>query len=94
MFNLFFLAFIVDTRQCTWPIVCIGYWSLLDWQGHRNEKRARRQTLLNGTIGGPIQCVVSYRDQCAHKHTSYIIMKCVYVRTDLYMKLHTELGCL
>ena len=22
---------------------------------------------------GPIQCVVSYRDQCAHKHTSYII---------------------
>ena len=25
------------------------------------------------TIGGPIQCVVSYRDQCAHKHTSYII---------------------
>ena len=21
-------------------------------------------------IGGPIQCVVSYRDQCAHKHTS------------------------
>ena len=31
------------------------------------------------TIGGPIQCVVSYT-------------KCVYVRTDLYMKLHTELG--
>ena len=23
---------------------------------------------------GPIQCVVSYRDQCAHKHTSYIII--------------------
>ena len=21
-------------------------------------------------IGGPIQCVVSYRDQCARKHTS------------------------
>ena len=21
-------------------------------------------------IGGPIQCVVSYRDQCAHKHTN------------------------
>ena len=49
MFNLFFLTSIVDTRQCMWPIVCIGYWLLLDWQGHRNEKRARRQTLLNGT---------------------------------------------
>ena len=22
------------------------------------------------TIGGPIQCVVSYRDQCAHKYTN------------------------
>ena len=22
------------------------------------------------TIGGPIQCVISYRDQCAHKYTS------------------------
>ena len=22
------------------------------------------------SIGGPIQCVVSYRDQCAHKHTN------------------------
>ena len=22
------------------------------------------------TIGGPIQCVVSCRDQCAHKHTN------------------------
>ena len=36
--------------------------------------------LSRQTIGGPIQCVVSYRDQCAR----------VYVRTDLYMKLHTE----
>ena len=25
---------------------------------------------LSQTIGGPIQCVVSYRDQCAHKHTN------------------------
>ena len=24
---------------------------------------------LRVTIGGPIQCVVSYRDQCVHKHT-------------------------
>ena len=47
----------------------------------------------NFTIGGPIQCVVSYRDQCAHKHISqFETTKCVYVRTDLYMKLHTELG--
>ena len=22
------------------------------------------------TIGGPIQCLVSCRDQCAHKHTN------------------------
>ena len=50
-------------------------------------------------IGGPVQRVVSYRDQCAHKHIrSFLIIfkklhtKCVYVRTDLYMKLHTELG--
>ena len=25
---------------------------------------------LAWTIGGPIQCVVSCRDQCAHKHTN------------------------
>ena len=47
-------------------------------------------------IGGPIQCVVSYRDQCAHKHIRRELYlrnyECVYVHTDLYMKLHTELG--
>ena len=26
--------------------------------------------ILSLTIGGPIQCVVSYRDQCAREHTS------------------------
>ena len=26
-------------------------------------------------IGGPIQCVVSYRDQCAHKHTNMSLYK-------------------
>ena len=26
--------------------------------------------IITLTIGGPIQCVVSYRDQCAHKHTN------------------------
>ena len=47
------------------------------------------------TIGGPIPCVVSYRDQYAHKHTSlhkHFATRCVYVRTDLYVKLHSELG--
>ena len=28
-----------------------------------------------GIIGGPIQCVVSYRDQCAHKHTNMSLYK-------------------
>ena len=27
--------------------------------------------LLGICTGGPIQCVVSYRDQCAHKHNYY-----------------------
>ena len=27
-------------------------------------------------IGGPIQCVVSYRDQCARKHTSWLYEQC------------------
>ena len=32
--------------------------------------------ILNSyTIGGPIQCVVSYRDQCAHKHTNMSLYK-------------------
>ena len=34
----------------------------------------------NITIGGPIQCVVSYRDQCARKHTSYIIIYYIIIR--------------
>ena len=26
--------------------------------------------IFDQSIGDPIQCVVSYRDQCAHKHTN------------------------
>ena len=69
---------------------------LKDWKG--KEKRGGRvgvskfplvEISFSLPIGGPIQCVVSYRDHCAHKHINY---ECVYVCTDLYMKLHTELG--
>ena len=35
------------------------------------------------TIGGPIQCVVSYRDQCAHKHTNMSLIDIILI-TILY----------
>ena len=41
--------------------------------------------LMRQSIGGPIQCVVSYRDQIYVNNT-------LSLATDLYMKLYTELG--
>ena len=47
------------------------------FRGYLQEKGLREAELLtskvklaNACIGSPIQCVVSYRDLCAHKHTN------------------------
>ena len=43
--------------------------------------------LKTRTIGGPIQCVVSYRDQCAHKHTNmslFSVFMCALISTRNY----------
>ena len=39
-----------------------------------SKQRKENEEAERLAIGSPIQCVVSYRDQCAHKHTAYIII--------------------
>ena len=72
MENMIFFQFLINI-PCSFfdRFPCVkGYEKLNSVIIKLRSMRSRSDSLVVYIIGGPIQCVVSYRDQCAHKHTS------------------------